>query len=245
MARPRAAAGPDSRSRLLAAATTEFAARGLAGASVDRIARAARLNKAMIYYHFGSKDALYCETIRATLATVGQRVTAVQRTDLAPAEKLAGFVAAFAEEALRAPEFPRVMLREMVEQGAHLDARTVRLLLAVPDAFVAILLEGRAAGAFRHVNPLVAYFALIGPVVLLAASHAARARIARLAGRPLFRGEDVPLVADLQALAAAMLAQASERPAHSQGVPHARPRHPAPAPRPHAADRRAARGRLR
>ena len=41
-----------SRQRLLTAAAAEFAARGFAGASVDRIARAARVNKAMIYYHF-------------------------------------------------------------------------------------------------------------------------------------------------------------------------------------------------
>ena len=47
-----------SRQRLLTAAAAEFAARGFAGASVDRIARAARVNKAMIYYHFRSKAAL-------------------------------------------------------------------------------------------------------------------------------------------------------------------------------------------
>jgi len=38
-----------SRQRLLAAAAAEFAARGFAGASVERIARAARVNKAMLY----------------------------------------------------------------------------------------------------------------------------------------------------------------------------------------------------
>ncbi|HXW08421.1 MAG TPA: TetR family transcriptional regulator, partial [Vicinamibacterales bacterium] len=41
-----------SRHRLLDAAAAEFAAHGFAGASVDRIAAAAGLNKAMIYYHF-------------------------------------------------------------------------------------------------------------------------------------------------------------------------------------------------
>ena len=47
-----------------AAAAAEFAARGFAGANVDRIARAARVNKAMIYYHFKSKAALYREILR-------------------------------------------------------------------------------------------------------------------------------------------------------------------------------------
>src|ERR1700722_7172361 len=48
-----------TRQRLLDAATEEFAARGIAGARVDRIARAARSNKAQIYHYFGSKDALF------------------------------------------------------------------------------------------------------------------------------------------------------------------------------------------
>ena len=45
--------------RLIAAATAEFAAHGLAGARVDRIAAAAAANKAQIYHYFGSKDQLF------------------------------------------------------------------------------------------------------------------------------------------------------------------------------------------
>jgi len=45
--------------RLVDAATQEFAAYGIAGARVDRIAATARSNKAQIYHYFGSKDALF------------------------------------------------------------------------------------------------------------------------------------------------------------------------------------------
>src|SRR6201996_6152370 len=48
-----------TRQRLLDAATEEFAARGIAGARVDRIADQAKSNKAQIYHYFGSKDALF------------------------------------------------------------------------------------------------------------------------------------------------------------------------------------------
>jgi AcrR family transcriptional regulator len=57
MPEPRDAAA--TRRRLLDAATAEFAAVGIAGARVDRIAAAARSNKAQIYHYFGSKDALF------------------------------------------------------------------------------------------------------------------------------------------------------------------------------------------
>jgi TetR/AcrR family transcriptional regulator len=51
------------RERLLETATREFAAKGLAGARVDAIARAARSNKQLVYYYFGSKLGLYNEVI--------------------------------------------------------------------------------------------------------------------------------------------------------------------------------------
>lgn len=48
-----------TRARLLAAARQEFAAYGIAGARVDRIAAEANSNKAQIYHYFGNKDGLF------------------------------------------------------------------------------------------------------------------------------------------------------------------------------------------
>ncbi len=52
----------DTRIRILEAATTEFAAVGLAGARVDRIAQLAGCNKQLIYHYFGDKNGLF-ETV--------------------------------------------------------------------------------------------------------------------------------------------------------------------------------------
>ena len=94
------ASSPDpSRDRLFAAAATAFAAHGFAGTSVDRIADAARLNKAMIYYHFGSKAGLYREILRDMFAAVGARARTVAASDLAPSDKIRVFVDTFAAEA--------------------------------------------------------------------------------------------------------------------------------------------------
>ncbi|MER6913327.1 TetR family transcriptional regulator [Streptomyces sp. NPDC000594] len=48
-----------TKDRILQAATDEFAAHGIAGARVDRIARAAAANKNLIYVYFSSKDQLF------------------------------------------------------------------------------------------------------------------------------------------------------------------------------------------
>lgn len=45
--------------KVLNAALKEFSEHGYEGARIDRIARLAKVNKAMIYYHFKSKEALY------------------------------------------------------------------------------------------------------------------------------------------------------------------------------------------
>ena len=48
-----------TKDRILAAALDEFATKGFAGTRVDQIARAAGVNKAMIYYHFAGKQELF------------------------------------------------------------------------------------------------------------------------------------------------------------------------------------------
>ena len=59
-----------TRRRLIAAAIEEFAAYGLAGGRVDRIAAAANANKAQIYHYFGSKDALFDAAFAAMVTEI-------------------------------------------------------------------------------------------------------------------------------------------------------------------------------
>jgi TetR/AcrR family transcriptional regulator len=61
-----------TRARILAAAIREFSSDGMAGARTERIAEAAGVNKALLYYYFTSKQALY----DAALEDVANRVVA-------------------------------------------------------------------------------------------------------------------------------------------------------------------------
>ena len=70
-----------TRQRLLDAAAEEFAARGIAGARVERIAQVARSNKAQIYHYFGSKDALF-EAVFDRIVEETLSDTAIDPTDL-------------------------------------------------------------------------------------------------------------------------------------------------------------------
>ena len=55
---------------ILAAATQEFARHGLGGARVDRIAARAKTNKRMLYYYFGSKEALFLAVLESAYARI-------------------------------------------------------------------------------------------------------------------------------------------------------------------------------
>jgi TetR/AcrR family transcriptional regulator len=172
-----------SRQRLLAAAAAEFAARGFAGGNVDRIARAARLNKAMIYYHFQSKAALYREILRDMFAAVAAGVAAVEASPAEPADKIRAFVDAIATAAEARPHFPPLWFREVAEGGTHLDAGTLAHVSAVVKTLGRIVHEGQAKGRFEKVNPMLIHAGIVGPLLLYFASAPMRARLAK-AGVP-------------------------------------------------------------
>jgi AcrR family transcriptional regulator len=63
-----------TRRKLLAAARREFAAFGIDGARIDRIAAQAGVNKERVYGHFGSKDALFAAAVEAALDDLAESV---------------------------------------------------------------------------------------------------------------------------------------------------------------------------
>jgi AcrR family transcriptional regulator len=74
--------GEATRARILAAATTEFAEHGLAGARVDRIAAASSSNKAQLYAHFGNKEQLFEAVFHEAMRSV-MEVVPISADDLA------------------------------------------------------------------------------------------------------------------------------------------------------------------
>jgi TetR/AcrR family transcriptional regulator len=183
MARPRASTAAASRERLFAAAAAEFAARGYAGAKVDRIARAARLNKAMIYYHFQNKGALYREILRDMFQAVRTGVLQVVASTATPEAKIRGYIDAIAAAAEARPHFPPIWLREIAEGGEHVDAATIAYVRDVLAALRRIVDEGHRAGRFRLIDPMLLQAGIIAPLMFFFATARLRRKIER-AGAP-------------------------------------------------------------
>ena len=215
-------AAPGSRSRLLAAAASEFAGRGFDGAKVDRIAARARVNKAMVYYHFTNKAALYREVLRDVFGAAARAVEAVHEAGGPPDDQLRAFVAAVARSAVTRPHFPAIWLREIAEGGRHLDDSVVAQMRRVMQTLAGILEAGRRAGVFRKVHPLIAQMGIVAPLLFFAASAPARQRFRDRAPHPI---TDLPRDAIIEYVQRATLASlAAPQPARRRRPSSRRPR---------------------
>jgi len=204
MARPRTPpAASATRDRLLAAARDEFASRGFDGAKVDRIAARARVNKAMLYYHFPGKTALYRTILLELFSGVAAAVAAVRQGGGTPDAQLRGFIEAVADRGLAHPQFPRMWLREIADGGRHLSPPIIAPMRTVVGTLAAILADGCAAGVFRPVNPFVTQVGIVGPLLFFMATAPVRERFRRLAPIAVRRDEVVAhvLAATLAAVA--------------------------------------------
>jgi TetR/AcrR family transcriptional regulator len=168
-----------TRDAVFNAGATLFSARGFDGVSVDDIAALAGVNKAMIYYHFADKAALYRHIVGDMLAAVSASVAGIVETAETPQQKLNRFIEQFIRHADQRPWFPMLMMREMSEGAPHLDLPTLSHIREVFVGFGRILAEGEAAGVFRKVTPILAYTSIVGPFLM----NAARERVAAQPGR--------------------------------------------------------------
>jgi len=162
----RKGAARDSRTAIFRAAAIEFSDRGYDAAGTDRIAARARVNKAMLYYHFGSKRDLYLEVVRDMVRTVGLRARAIADGAGTAEQKLDAWVAALVEEAAARPWFPPIMLREVAAGAPHFDANTFQLMNDVFTAVRDIIAQGQRDGVFRQVDPLLAHFTIMPPILI-------------------------------------------------------------------------------
>jgi TetR/AcrR family transcriptional regulator len=205
MARPKRTARPASRDRVFAAAAAEVAARGYAGANMDRIARAARLNKAMIYYHFENKAALYREILRDMFGAVRSAVAQVAAAPISPEDKIRQYVDAIARAAEARPHFPPIWLRELAEGGEHVDAATLEYVRDVLAVLGGIVADGRRRGVFHAVNPMLLQGAIIAPLMFFLASARLRQKIERTAPEARLTVSRDAMVAHIQRLTLAQL----------------------------------------
>jgi AcrR family transcriptional regulator len=195
-----------TRDRLLQIGLQEFAERGFAGAKVDRIARRAKVNKAMLYYHFKSKAGLFLAILREQFAALGEAAATARVPGMPADEQLRRFIDVIAREANSRPYFPSIWLREIAEGGRHIDGTVVMALRRVLETLVAILEDGRKTGVLREAHPLIVQISIVAPLMFFSASTAFRERVGRIMPSPLVIHDPDVMLNHVKAATLAVLA---------------------------------------
>ncbi len=162
--------------RILDAATEIFAAVGFNGARMDEIARRAGVNKAMIYYHVGAKEALYAAVLHGAIGHVADSISARIETGTTPEAKLRAYIRGFVDAVEGNPRMGPILLREIASGGQNLPDLVIQDFARIIALVTAILEEGRERGIFYPATPFLIHMTVAGSLILYKASGPIRSR---------------------------------------------------------------------
>jgi AcrR family transcriptional regulator len=152
-----------TRAAILQAATDEFSQYGLGGARVDRIADKAGINKRMLYYYFGNKEALFLAVLEQAYRDIRAAEIALNLLQTDPVEGIRSLIAFTWNYYLEHPEFMRLLNSENLHRAEHLKrSREIRAMHSPFVAMIDDLLDrGRRSGVFRAgVDPVQLYISI-------------------------------------------------------------------------------------
>ncbi len=159
----------EARASILEAALREFAQEGVAGARTEAIARAAGVNKALLYYYYGDKESLYGAVLDKVFSGLADKVNAVLDRDLPPREKVLAWVGAHFDYVASSRLYPRVVQREMMRAGRagspHMRRLAERYLRPLQMRLMALIHGGIATGDFREIDAMHFILSTIAMVV--------------------------------------------------------------------------------
>jgi AcrR family transcriptional regulator len=151
------------RRRILEAAKQEFAAHGLAGARVDRIAAKAGANKRMLYYHVGKKDDLYLAVLEGAYEQIRAEERTLDLEHLDPPEAIRRLIDFTWNYFLRNPEFLALLNTENLARAKHLKRSTKVKSMHSPfvEMIGTVVRRGVARGDFPvAVDPVQLYISI-------------------------------------------------------------------------------------
>src|ERR1700693_5244914 len=173
----------ESRAAILRAAAQEFAEHGIAGARTDAIARAARVNKALLYYYFTDKETLYGAVLDNAFSGMKTNIFKVLDSDLPAREKIMAYAGAYFDFIASNQIYPKLMQREMMRaregQSEHIDRLVKTYFQPIFRKVGELMHRGIAEGEFRKVDPAHFVPSMVAMIVFYFSSAPVMQRIVR------------------------------------------------------------------
>jgi TetR/AcrR family transcriptional regulator len=173
----------ESRAAILQAAAQEFSQHGIAGARTDAIARAAQVNKALLYYYFKDKETLYGAVLDNAFSGMKTTVFHVLDSELPPREKILAYVGAYFDFIASNQIYPKLMQREIMRaregHSVHIDRLVKSYFQPIYRRVGELLRKGIADGEFRNVDPAHFVPSMVAMIVFYFSSAPVMQRIVR------------------------------------------------------------------
>ncbi|PKL19388.1 MAG: hypothetical protein CVV49_00840 [Spirochaetae bacterium HGW-Spirochaetae-5] len=156
-----------SEEKVISAAVEEFAALGYAGARVDTIAEKAKVNKAMIYYHFKSKEQLYERILKDITSNIFTQIRDAAVAEGDPMDVLNSIISRYMDMLDGFDKsFFQIMMREIASGGEYFKKIALPNLVLPVFSIVAPLINSAIEeGRMRELNPFYTFLQIIGGVV--------------------------------------------------------------------------------
>ncbi len=164
-----------SRQRILDAAETVFATKGLEGTRMAAIADLAGCNQALLYHYFASKDDLFTAVLEQTYAKIRAAEQKLELDHLKPVAAMQRLVEFSFDYVRDNPSFIKLINDENMHGAEHLKASADARRLNTPlvDTIAAILKDGVTCGDFRDgVDPVQLYITVASLAYFFTANRA-------------------------------------------------------------------------
>lgn len=154
-----------TKQRILTVASDEFANKGYDGARVDEIVRRSKVSKNLIYYYFGSKEALFIAVLEAAYSTLRKQQDALGLNVIPPVDAIRKLVA----DLFNYWRNSRAFIGFLTSENFH-KAKHIKKSKFAPNAYhklieslSGVLKTGAEQGVFRSgVDPIDLYISISG-----------------------------------------------------------------------------------
>ncbi len=160
----------NSKERILNAAIKVISQKGRYGTTMEEVAQEAKINKAMVYYYYSTKDNLYFEMLKSLVSRIMEHMTSGIREDISRkcdhVDIIANIIKRTSDIFQREPEFARIII-DAIGNAKDDGQRALEQVGTTPHALfgplaLSVIESGIKDNIFRNVDPRQAIISIIG-----------------------------------------------------------------------------------
>lgn len=164
----------DARRAILRSAERIFSEKGLEGARTDAIARAARVNKALLYYYFKSKDDLFLAVFDEYMGDAHREIMQILSDEGSEKEIVLRYAEALFDRLSRQPDAYLLFQRFIMANPRLVERLAKKYFVPRFRKITAVIRRGVRRGEFRQVDAnqasicvgaLIVFYFSCGPIM--------------------------------------------------------------------------------